>query len=127
MSIVCLISNRHYLSYQQNAKSHSSKLLGYSKNVAEGKGIEPLPVTVARGSSPLCHLDATLYLAESTRIELDALTHNLLANSYLSKRFYFPLVSYERFELPTNCVENRYSSPIELIRELVSVTIIRLH
>ena len=47
--------------------------------MAEGKGIEPLPVTVARGSSPLCHLDATLYLAESTRIELDALTHNLFS------------------------------------------------
>ena len=28
------------------------------------------------------------------------------------------LVSHERFELPTDCVENRYSNPIELVREL---------
>ena len=47
--------------------------------MAEGKGIEPLPVTVARFSRPLCHLDATLYLAERTRIELDAFTHNLFS------------------------------------------------
>ena len=95
--------------------------------MAEGKGIEPLPVTVARGSSPLCHLDATLYLAESTRIELDAFTHNLFSKQLSLQVILLSLVSYERFELPTNCVENRYSNPIELIRELMSVTIIRLH
>lgn len=40
--------------------------------MAEGKGIEPLSVRIARGSSPLCHLDATFYiLAESTVIETE--------------------------------------------------------
>ena len=28
--------------------------------MAEGRGIEPLPVTAALGSNQLCHLDATL-------------------------------------------------------------------
>ena len=63
----------------------------------------------------------TLTLPSIWRKELESnqmLLHTIcLANSYLSKRFYFPLVSQESFELPTNCVENRCSNPIELLRD----------
>ena len=47
--------------------------------MAEGKGIEPLPVTVARFSRPLCHLDATFYLAESSVIETQAFKLSLFS------------------------------------------------
>ena len=48
--------------------------------MAEGKGIEPLSVRIARGSSPLCHLDATFYiLAESSVIETQAIKLSLFS------------------------------------------------
>ena len=48
--------------------------------MAEGKGIEPLSVRIARGSSPLCHLDATFcILAESSVIETHAKRHSLFS------------------------------------------------
>ena len=48
--------------------------------MAEGKGIEPLSVRIARGSSPLCHLDATFYiLAESSVIETHTKRYSLFS------------------------------------------------
>jgi hypothetical protein len=48
------------LGINKNIVALKNPARGRALNMAEGKGIEPLSVRIARGSSPLCHLDATL-------------------------------------------------------------------
>ncbi len=85
--------------------------------MAEGKGIEPLPVTVARFSRPLCHLDATLYLAESTRIELDALTHNLFSKQLSLQEILLSFGLVGELRTPNQLCRKQMLYPIELIRD----------